>query len=560
MDTNTLPRSVDMTPSFETVNFDVRGLSKAERDASRPERMQAFYAFIMSKSDVFVDTPYVGDVSALQKGTALKDAQVDQSPNAPELIDDYESDVYESDVIEGEFDDDSEVVSSELDDSISSGQLAILLNGTDMLVDAPRKIEAWKPIDPLLINLKSENRIVADNDTDQTLETPLVDLSKLSNVTTAYLKDRPEVTKRLRNVLADEVRDALIFTKEAYKALFTSRKPIAHYARLGIAVATGLNIATVLQSHIHLNEIKRPSVVAEAPINTIAIGPLPTNPSELEVTPTTEAETPETTDVTETSVEGTQTTEETPETTIDERSPYERYNAGEIDKTALEAVKIGEVTIDSICMEGIDLYGDNRRSTNDKALLDYYLSIGSISAVEYDTLLAGKAPYEVEAKFQALYDTIFKVEPAQLAQDETCVLPNVATEYPARYESVLKVPQSTSMERLSDIEPVADVNLGGALPGEEGIVVVSGHRTTYSAPFKNLDRLVSGDEIKISTDDGKEFTYIVEALRIVSVEDYSDLLLTPSISGSRYALRVTTCDDGSKDRLIVDAYLVGTEA
>ncbi len=35
------------------------------------------------------------------------------------------------------------------------------------------------------------------------------------------------------------------------------------------------------------------------------------------------------------------------------------------------------------------------------------------------------------------------------------------------------------------------------LPGEGGGVVVSGHRTTYGAPFRQLDELVAGDEIQL---------------------------------------------------------------
>ncbi|HEV3473079.1 MAG TPA: sortase, partial [Actinomycetota bacterium] len=45
-------------------------------------------------------------------------------------------------------------------------------------------------------------------------------------------------------------------------------------------------------------------------------------------------------------------------------------------------------------------------------------------------------------------------------------------------------------------------------PGEEGRAIVSGHRTTYGAPFYNLDRLDTGDKIITETTWG-EFTYEV---------------------------------------------------
>lgn len=530
MSTATLYPNPEAVGALQTVNFDVRGMSEAERDATRPARIQAFSAFLLSQADLFVDQPLTTPIEHLQP---LSVQVIDSMPSTS-------SDTLsiENDVIEGEFDDEPSTDSVQ-STPLLSDKIRVQLHGTDVLDSKTHIIEASKPVDPLIRD------VVYSSGSEQAM---------------TYLRTYPNVMSRSRNVLSNKVRSALITSKEAFRLLVSSDIPVMRYARLSLAVMTGMNIATVLENHVHLNEIKRPSVVAEAPENTIAIGPLPTEPAELVVTPTTEVVMSNSIGITESVVETTPVAELVPETTIEERSPYERYISGEMDKTALEAVKIGEVTIDSICMTGIDLYGDNRRSTNDKALLDYYRSAGTISAVEYEQLLAGTAPYELEARFQAQYDTIFKVGPVEVAQDETCVLPDIASEYPARFESMLKVPQSTSMEKLSDIEPVADVNLGAALPGEEGIVVISGHRTTYSAPFKNLDRLVAGDEIKITTEDGEVYTYIVEGLRVVDVDDYDDQLLTPSASGSKYMLRITSCDDGSLKRLVADAILAGTEA
>ena len=46
------------------------------------------------------------------------------------------------------------------------------------------------------------------------------------------------------------------------------------------------------------------------------------------------------------------------------------------------------------------------------------------------------------------------------------------------------------------------------LPGNKGNSALAGHRTTYGAPFGDIDQLVRGDEIVITTVDGK-FTYRV---------------------------------------------------
>ncbi|MFS2294420.1 MAG: class E sortase [Actinomadura sp.] len=55
---------------------------------------------------------------------------------------------------------------------------------------------------------------------------------------------------------------------------------------------------------------------------------------------------------------------------------------------------------------------------------------------------------------------------------------------------------------------------GTALPGEVGNFVVSGHRTTYSAPFNRLGELRRGDEILIDTRE-EQYVYTVTGRRIV---------------------------------------------
>jgi len=53
------------------------------------------------------------------------------------------------------------------------------------------------------------------------------------------------------------------------------------------------------------------------------------------------------------------------------------------------------------------------------------------------------------------------------------------------------------------------------LPGARGTVAVAGHRTTYGAPFRRLDRLDRGDRIEVLMPYGR-FTYEVERTRIVA--------------------------------------------
>jgi sortase A len=56
---------------------------------------------------------------------------------------------------------------------------------------------------------------------------------------------------------------------------------------------------------------------------------------------------------------------------------------------------------------------------------------------------------------------------------------------------------------------------GTAMPGQPGNTVIAGHRTSKSKPFRYIDRLVEGDEIVLTTADGR-FVYRVTGHEIVT--------------------------------------------
>ncbi len=56
---------------------------------------------------------------------------------------------------------------------------------------------------------------------------------------------------------------------------------------------------------------------------------------------------------------------------------------------------------------------------------------------------------------------------------------------------------------------------GTAMPGQRGNVVLAGHRTTYSRPFHDLDRLQPGDDIWLTGIDGVRAQYEVAHTMIV---------------------------------------------
>jgi sortase A len=59
---------------------------------------------------------------------------------------------------------------------------------------------------------------------------------------------------------------------------------------------------------------------------------------------------------------------------------------------------------------------------------------------------------------------------------------------------------------------------GTVLPGQAGTFAVSGHRTTYGAPFYRLDELRRGDRILIVTRTAV-FTYTVSKTQVVLPRD-----------------------------------------
>ena len=57
-----------------------------------------------------------------------------------------------------------------------------------------------------------------------------------------------------------------------------------------------------------------------------------------------------------------------------------------------------------------------------------------------------------------------------------------------------------------------------ALPGQDSTIGIAGHRTTYGAPFRDIDEIEMGDEIELKMPYGT-FTYAVEKSRVVEPTD-----------------------------------------
>ena len=89
------------------------------------------------------------------------------------------------------------------------------------------------------------------------------------------------------------------------------------------------------------------------------------------------------------------------------------------------------------------------------------------------------------------------------------------------------------------------------LPGERGTVAIAGHRTTYGAPFRRIDRLARGDRIELRMPYGR-FVYRVERTRIVPPTETS---VTARVDHDRLVLSACHPLYSAAKRIVVFARL-----
>jgi sortase A len=93
---------------------------------------------------------------------------------------------------------------------------------------------------------------------------------------------------------------------------------------------------------------------------------------------------------------------------------------------------------------------------------------------------------------------------------------------------------------------------GTPLPGQRGTVAIAGHRTTYGAPFRKIDKIRPGDEINVVMPYGR-FTYKVERTRIVPP---TAVWVTQRVSYDRLILSACHPLYSAAKRIVVFARLI----
>ncbi|GAA2896320.1 hypothetical protein GCM10010517_61310 [Streptosporangium fragile] len=96
---------------------------------------------------------------------------------------------------------------------------------------------------------------------------------------------------------------------------------------------------------------------------------------------------------------------------------------------------------------------------------------------------------------------------------------------------------------------------GTAMPGKVGNFVLSGHRTTYAAPFNRIDELRRGDDIVVDARDAR-YTYRVTGKRVVAPTELDVIAPVPGEPGrkpTKAMITLSTChpEYSAAQRLIV---------
>ncbi len=93
------------------------------------------------------------------------------------------------------------------------------------------------------------------------------------------------------------------------------------------------------------------------------------------------------------------------------------------------------------------------------------------------------------------------------------------------------------------------------LPGQLGNAAIAGHRTTHLHPFLDIDKLQPGDQIFVTTFNGR-YVYEVTGTEIVDPTDYADVI--PTTDATKATLTLVSCTPkySATNRIIVRADLV----
>jgi sortase A len=95
---------------------------------------------------------------------------------------------------------------------------------------------------------------------------------------------------------------------------------------------------------------------------------------------------------------------------------------------------------------------------------------------------------------------------------------------------------------------------GTAQPGHRGNVVIAGHRTSHDRPFRDIDQLVVGDEVILTTFEGR-FVYEVVGTEIVTPDA---IRIIDQVDGYTATMFACHPPGSTRERIVVHMKLTGT--
>ncbi|KAB8196297.1 class E sortase [Nonomuraea phyllanthi] len=156
-------------------------------------------------------------------------------------------------------------------------------------------------------------------------------------------------------------------------------------------------------------------------------------------------------------------------------------------------------------------------------------------------------------------------------QHELAARKEIRTAKPGEPVALLRIPRLGSDYEYAVVEGVDAEHLkkgpghypDSAMPGQIGNFAVAGHRTTYAAPFNELDELERDDEIILETREAR-YTYRVTSHDIVEPDEidvFAPVPGKPDIRPIRAFITLSTChpEYSAAQRLVVYGVLKDTE-
>lgn len=175
-----------------------------------------------------------------------------------------------------------------------------------------------------------------------------------------------------------------------------------------------------------------------------------------------------------------------------------------------------------------------------------------------------RAQNRLEREFEKLLAESESASAAPAQEVTTGVTPPVtAPKRPTKALALIRIPSAGVSDIVVEGVSASALRQGPGhvpdtpLPGRAGNAAIAGHRTSYGAPFGDLDRVAKGDTVEITTVEG-QFTYTVTDVEIVE-PTRTDVLASRT---KKKTLTLVTCHPrySTDKRLVVHAELTSSEA